>query len=124
MKRIIALIYQSYVARKLYTPYIKALMTLIGGVLIILAIFFGLLNISFLNPFTISNKGGINLLVGGLFVCLMLIVFSSVYRRRDLARYHFTQRQLRQVTIYITVYFLTLILLLLITLILRAKHML
>jgi hypothetical protein len=124
MKRIIALIYKSYVFRKIYTPYIKSLMTLIGGILILLSIFYGLFKVHFINPFTVSNKTSINLIVGALFICLLLIIFSLIFKKKDLDEYHFTEKQLKRVTIYIIIYFLTLILLLLGTLILRAEHIL
>lgn len=120
MRRIIALIYKSYVARNLYIPYIKSLMTLVGGIYIILAIFWGLFKI--INPFSLSNKPELNLLIGALFICLLLLVFSLIYKKKDLDKFHFTEDQLKPVTTYIGIYFLTLILLLLGTLILRANH--
>lgn len=124
MKKIVALIYQSYAARKLLTPYFKALMTVVGGILMILAIVWGLLQTHFLNPFTVSDKRGINLLVGGVFVFLLLAVFSLVYKKKDLDRYNFTGKQLKRATIYIAVYFLTLIIILSFAVFLRAKHIL
>lgn len=122
MKRIIALVYQSYVFKKFSIPYVRALMVLILSVIILLSIILGSFKLNFVNPFGLSDKAGINLLIGGLFVFLLLGVCSLLFKKRDLEEYHFTEKQLKHATTYIAVYFLALILLLLATLILRARH--
>jgi uncharacterized membrane protein YGL010W len=83
MKKIIALIYQSYERRNLRTPYFNALMTIINGVLIISALVWGVLHAHFPKRFPFSNDNGINLIVVGFYIVLLLVLFSLAIKKEE-----------------------------------------
>ena len=124
MKKIFALVYQSYLNRGLSIPYLRALMTLIGGILIFLSIVWGLLKTTFLNPFSISSSTTMNLLAGAFFIILLILFFSFLFKKRELRKYIFTKKELKNASLYIVIYILSLIFLLIFTLILKAKQIL
>jgi len=124
MKKIIALIYQSYEMRKLRTPYFNALMAIIGGILIISGLAWGFLHTRFPNNFPFSNDNVINLIAVSVYTFLLLGLFSLAFKKKDLQKYHFAEKQLKRTTFFLIIYFSVLMLLLITTLLLRAKHVL
>jgi uncharacterized membrane protein YGL010W len=122
MKKIIALIYQSYERRNLRTPYFNALMTIINGVLIISALVWGVLHAHFPKRFPFSNDNGINLIVVGFYIVLLLVLFSLAIKKEELKKYQFAENKIKRVTFSLIIYFSLLMLLLLTVLILRAKN--
>src|SRR5690349_11443534 len=89
MKKIIALIYQSYLNRKLYTPYVKALMTFIGGIIILLALLLGFIKVHYFNKLPDTDHGMV-LLASGIIVCSLLFIFTKNFKRQDLEKFQFT----------------------------------
>ena len=124
MKKIIALIYQSYERRNLRTPYFNALMTIINGVLIISGLVWGILHAHFPKRYPFSNNNGINLIAIGFLIVLLLVLFSSAFKKDDLQKFHFAEKQLKRVNFSLIIYFSILMVLLLTVLILRAKNIL
>ena len=124
MKKIIALIYQSYEMRKLRTPYFNALMTIINGICIISALVWGNLHARFPKRFPFSKDNGINLIVAGIYIIFLFVLLSSAFKKKDLQKYFFAEKQLKGVTFSLIIYFSLLMLLLLTVLILRAKDIL
>jgi c-di-AMP phosphodiesterase-like protein len=118
MKRILALIYKSYEARNLNNSYFRALMTIIGPLLFVIILAQGILKLHLLE----HSSMGLLYLILGLFICLLLIIFSRVYKKEDLNYYQFTHEQLQPTTRYLIVYLIGIFLLVTGTLILRMTH--
>lgn len=122
MKRIVALIYHSYLHRKLDIVYLRTLMTIIGGVIVLMVIVWIVFKITAPSPFNVSNHGVVNIVSGLSFVIILLVCLSLLFKKKELEKYNFTKRQLNLTTRYVLVYFITLIAILTVTLILHAKH--
>lgn len=79
MKRILALIYKSYESRNLDIAYFRALMTIIGPLVFIIALEQRVLEMQLLNAFSTTLKCFV--VSGALFVCLLFFFLVSIKRK-------------------------------------------
>jgi hypothetical protein len=118
MKRILALIYKSYESRNLNIPYFRTLMTIVGPLLLLIALGQGILKMHLLDDLSSSLK----YLIVGLILCLLVIIFSRVYRKEELNKYQFSQVQLKRTSQHLIIYFVCILLVVSGILVLRMKH--
>jgi|GEM_PF-2801755 len=123
MKKIVALIYQQYSYRNIPDAYFRSLMTIIGFFILhysLVFIYFPLP--SYLNPFGISKVSIINYVYGGIFVGILYLLLSVIYKKEKLNEYSFTEKELVVCKRTLIIYFFILLILLTVGLILHVRN--
>lgn len=115
MEKIIALIYQYYLSRNKFLPYTRAMLTIVGIIMLHLFLIFTIFNLfDYLPSWTLgsvhlSSNTNISAFTLFLILCLFLI-----YNKKSLAKYVFSkiviEKNWRYLMIYCFVIFIVLIL--------------
>ena len=123
MKRIAAIIYQSYSEKKIDMPYFRTIISFEGLIIIHLLILYAAFKIpkSF-NPFSISETRSINYIYTGIFILLLTGILSLFFKRKQLEAYEFREDELKQGSRNILIYFIVSVIILLLLAIFKVRN--
>lgn len=94
MKKIVALIYKSYLYRSLPIPHFRAMATIAAPIFLLLAAYstyFGL---------DVRNNRGQGIVIASILFGILVLIFSFIFKKEELDKYEFTEGQLKRVLPY------------------------
>src|SRR6266516_1981906 len=96
MKKIVALIYKQYSFRNIPDAYFRSIMTLLGFFILLFSLLFVFFPLpSYLNPFDIDKIQIKDYVYGGIFLGVLYFITTSLFKKKDLDKYSFTEEQLK-----------------------------
>jgi hypothetical protein len=116
MKEIVAKTYFYFLLKKLPTPYFRTIMIFCGFTVLHFFIIFEIFPLpEWLDPFRITKIPIRNYIAGAFFFGLIFLILSFCFKRKDIAKYSFTERQMKyfmpKMLLYFVFLFITLIIL-------------
>ena len=112
MKKIVAQTYAYFICRKISMPYFRTMMIFVGLIMFHFILIYVIFPIpQSLNPIRSGKSELVNWVSASIFLGLLYLLVSLIYKKRDLQQYTFTKAEstasLRKLLVYFIILFAT-----------------
>ena len=105
IKKIVATIYQYFVFRKLRTPYFRTIFLIVFFIMLLSVVLFAVFPIPWTwYPFSISKKAINNYFYGAIFLLILYLILSLIFKKKEINQYPFWEEKVRTIGKWIVIY--------------------
>ncbi len=123
MKKFAVALYSYFKKKKLPTPYFRTMMVLIGFIMLHLFAIDSVLRLpGYLNPFGMGKTQIVSWISGGIFIGIVYLILSLAFKKKYLEQYLITDRQRKNRLYILTIYSISLAVLIVLGAVFRFRN--